>query len=114
MSETPRNKLTPEQIEEIRKENTLAEDDTVIVMTTPYINTLCDMALAISAAEQRAEAMGMQLRDAYEIYAGMEGIPVPQTACEGYLLRIIDEMQKALATGKSAETRVMTTNGKEG
>jgi hypothetical protein len=37
------------------------------------------------------------LREAYEVYAQMEGIPTPQTACEAYLLRIIMEMQKPLS-----------------
>lgn len=47
-------------------------------------------------AESELAELRRKLRDAYEIYAGMEGIPIPQTACESYLLRIIDQMQKAM------------------
>lgn len=41
------------------------------------------------------------LRNIYEIWAGSEGIPVPETAVEAYLLRLIEQMRdeasKALA-----------------
>ena len=29
----------------------------------------------------------------YEVWAGSEGIPEPQTACEAYLLRLIEQMR---------------------
>lgn len=51
----------------------------------------------ILASLLRLKEIEGKLRETYEIYAGMEGIPVPQTACEAYLLRIIDEMQKSIA-----------------
>jgi len=48
------------------------------------------------------------LRESYEVYAGMEGIPIPQTACEAYLLRIIMEMQKPLSAALLAEVEKET------
>ena len=33
------------------------------------------------------------LHEIYEEYAGMEGIPIAETACEGYLLSVIKRMK---------------------
>jgi hypothetical protein len=33
------------------------------------------------------------LIEIYEVWAGSEGIPEPQTACEAYLLRLIEQMR---------------------
>ena len=32
-------------------------------------------------------------RNVYEVWAGSEGIPVPETAAEGYLLRLVEQMR---------------------
>lgn len=53
--------------------------------------------------QDRLNRMEALMREAYEIYAGMEGIPKPQTACEDYLLRIIDQMQKAMSAALLAK-----------
>lgn len=45
--------------------------------------------------DKLAKAMA-GLRETYEIYAGMEGMPLPLLASEHYLLRIIDQMQKSI------------------
>jgi hypothetical protein len=42
------------------------------------------------------EALQSRIHEAVEVFAGMEGVPVAETACEGYLLRIIDQMMAAL------------------
>jgi hypothetical protein len=36
-----------------------------------------------------------RVNEVREIWAGMEGIPIPETACESYLLRIITQMKDA-------------------
>ena len=41
------------------------------------------------------EGLRKALHEIREIWAGMEGIPVPETACESYLLRIITQMKDA-------------------
>ena len=33
------------------------------------------------------------LIEIYEVWAGSDGIPEPQTACEAYLLRLIEQMR---------------------
>ena len=38
-------------------------------------------------------------RNVYEVWAGSEGIPVPETASEGYLLRLIEQMRDAAKEG---------------
>jgi len=53
--------------------------------------------------ESDIERIKELLRESYEVYAGMEGTPIPQTACEAYLLRIIMEMQKPLSAALLAE-----------
>ena len=54
------------------------------------------MPVAAQLADGLAR-MEAGLREAYEVYAGMDGVPVPQTACEAYLLQIIGQMQKAMS-----------------
>lgn len=56
-----------------------------------------DQGCAEAVAAQSKLAKVMEgLRETYEIYAGMEGIPLPKFASEAYLLRIIDQMQKSV------------------
>jgi len=63
-------------------------------------DTLLDLLRRETAKNERIKEL---LREAYEVYAGMEGVPEPQTACEAYLLRIIMEMQKPLSAALLAE-----------
>jgi len=51
-----------------------------------------------NAAEGDAAKLSEALREALEIYAGMEGF-IPQTAPEGYCLEIIRKMAHAIAAG---------------
>ena len=49
-----------------------------------------EMIFKAGAATQQA-----RIQAALEVYAGMEGF-IPETAAEGYCLRIIEQMNKAL------------------
>ena len=52
------------------------------------VGYLCDTCRRIEELESR-------IHEACEVYAGMEGF-IPETAPEGYCLRIINEMYKEL------------------
>ena len=49
----------------------------------------------IKDQERTIATQQARIQAALEVYAGMEGF-IPETAAEGYCLRIIDEMNKAL------------------
>ena len=49
-------------------------------------------------AEQRDDLRQI-LRDAYEVYAGCEGIPTPETCAEAYLFRLVHEMKDEIEKG---------------
>ena len=61
-------------------------------MTSAKVEYL-ERALRVARAE-RDEAKA-RIQAAIEVYAGMEGF-IPETAAEGYCLRIIEQMNKAL------------------
>jgi hypothetical protein len=46
------------------------------------------------------EALQSRIREAIEVYGGMEGIPLPVNACEAYLLRTLEQMMAALRDGQ--------------
>jgi hypothetical protein len=64
---------------------------------------------AIENEETRAELQANNerlfnsLRAIVEIYAGMDGVPIAETACEGYLLRIIRQMKYAAIDAANGE-----------
>lgn len=49
----------------------------------------------------RAElaALKKSARNVYEIWAGSDGIPIPETAVEAYLLRLIEQMRDEAVKG---------------
>ena len=49
----------------------------------------------VTTQQAHIEAMEKRIQAALEVYAGMEGF-IPETAAEGYCLRIIEQMNKAL------------------
>ena len=64
-------------------------------------NTLDTIKSLRKALAESPTTESQALRNIYEIWAGSEGIPVPETAVEAYLLRLIEQMRdeasKALA-----------------
>ena len=53
------------------------------------------LLVCIRELEAKVERLREARKEALEVYAGMEGFE-PKTAPEGYCLRIIDQMAKAL------------------
>ena len=51
--------------------------------------------IPIEHAAERLNDQQARIQAAIEVYAGMEGF-IPETAAEGYCLRIIEQMNKAL------------------
>ena len=51
----------------------------------------------LAAAELRR--LHQCCRDVYEVWAGSEGIPEPQTAPEAYLLSLVEQMRDAAKEG---------------
>jgi antirestriction protein len=47
----------------------------------------------------RVEELQQILRDAYEVYAGSEGIPMPETAAEAYVYQLLMQMKDEIARG---------------
>ena len=53
------------------------------------------LARDLKLAKQTIATQQARIQAALEVYAGMEGF-IPETAAEGYCLRIIEQMNKAL------------------
>ena len=49
----------------------------------------------LEAADKKIATLQARIQAALEVYAGMEGF-IPETAAEGYCLRIIEQMNEAL------------------
>jgi hypothetical protein len=49
--------------------------------------------------QEEIERLRQVCRDAYEIYAGSEGIPMPETAAEAYLYQLLNQMKDEIAKG---------------
>jgi len=47
----------------------------------------------------RIEELHQICRDAYEVYAGSEGIPTPETAAEAYVYQLLMQMKDEIARG---------------
>lgn len=50
-------------------------------------------------------------RKAYEVWAGMDGTPIPETAPEGYYLQIIKDMREAVSKGLTCNQNNETEQG---
>lgn len=53
----------------------------------------------IHAAAAELRRLHEVCRDVYEVWAGSEGIPMPQTASEAYLLSLVEQMRDASKEG---------------
>ena len=76
-----------EEYESMRKE----------LMDDPDIHWVPKQYLA--ASQQRITELEQICRDAYEVYAGSEGIPTPETAAEAYLYQLLMQMKDEIARG---------------
>ena len=53
----------------------------------------------IKKQQEEIERLRQVCRDAYEVYAGSEGIPMPETAAEAYLFQLMHQMKDEIAKG---------------
>jgi hypothetical protein len=111
---TARNVLCKalEDAEEPKRE-WLGLTDEEIVLTAAALGGLAsdflvDVARAIEAnlkeknasqEQSEIERLRQVCRNVYEIWAGSDGIPVPETCAEGYLLRLIEQMRDEVMAG---------------
>jgi flagellar motility protein MotE (MotC chaperone) len=51
------------------------------------------------ALQARIEELQQICRDAYEVYAGSEGMPTPETAAEAYVYQLLMQMKDEIARG---------------
>jgi hypothetical protein len=53
----------------------------------------------VKRQQDEIERLRQVCRDAYEVYAGSEGIPMPETAAEAYLYQLLMEMKEEIKRG---------------
>ena len=58
-----------------------------------------EIAVMTHGIEVENEILRQILRDAYEVYAGSEGIPLPETAAEAYLYELLMTMKDEIRRG---------------
>ena len=51
------------------------------------------------AWREECEALRQICRNVYEVWAGSEGIPVPETCPEAYLLKLVEQMRDEAKKG---------------
>ena len=57
------------------------------------------MKNTLTAAADTIEALRQVCRNVYEVWAGSEGIPVPETCPEAYLLQLVEQMRDEAKKG---------------
>jgi hypothetical protein len=58
-----------------------------------------DYVVGKAAQQAEIDRLRQICRDAYEVWAGSEGIPVPETAPEAYLLQLLVQMRDEVKKG---------------
>jgi hypothetical protein len=58
-----------------------------------------EIAVMTHGIEVEIERLRQVCRDAYEVYAGSEGIPLPETAAEAYLYQLLMTMKDEIRRG---------------
>ena len=61
-----------------------------------YLGSYVDGIKALKAEIERLQRI---CRDAYEVWAGSEGISEPETAAEAYLLQLLEQMRDEIKKG---------------
>ena len=59
----------------------------------------CDGKTRIIELEQENAALKQVCRNVYEVWAGSEGIPEPETCPEAYLLQLVEQMRDEAKEG---------------
>lgn len=80
--------------------------DHVLAMTVEKLHSKADIADQLAWRDKKIDEKATEIdalreicRDAYEVWAGSEGIPEPVTASEGYLLMLIEQMLDIVKLG---------------
>ena len=50
-------------------------------------------------AEEEIRRLRQVVRNVYEVWAGSEGIPMPETAAEAYMLQLLEQMRDEAKNG---------------
>jgi hypothetical protein len=70
-----------------------------VTYTRPASSRLPGSPCARCNLEAEIDRLRQICRDAYEVWAGSEGIPVPETAPEAYLLQLLTQMRDEVKKG---------------
>lgn len=60
---------------------------------------MSDLDLSPTPLQLECERLRQVCRNVYEVWAGSEGIPVPETCTEAYLLQLIEKMRDEAKAG---------------
>lgn len=60
---------------------------------------MSDLEVCPVGTLRRLDELRQICRDIYEVWAGSEGIPVPETAPEAYLLHLVEQMRDEAKRG---------------
>lgn len=63
--------------------------------------TIINLQSKLAAEREKLEQAREALKEVREIYAGMEGLPEPETSVEAYLLKIINDMYDVAKIGRA-------------
>jgi hypothetical protein len=66
----------------------------------------CDKPACIKA---QRDQLRDKLYEIYEVWAGSEGIPIPETAAEAYLVRLVEQMRDIAKNGAQQPEETMKT-----
>ena len=64
-----------------------------------YLDDCNRLDLTIPEAAAELRRLHQICREIYEVWAGSEGIPVPETAPEAYLLQLVEQMRDIAKEG---------------
>lgn len=53
----------------------------------------------LAAMTSERDGLKQVCRNVYEVWAGSEGVPVPETCAEAYLLQLVEQMRDAAKEG---------------
>ena len=60
---------------------------------TPEVTARLRSRAVVAVLVEEIERLRQVARNVYEVWAGSEGIPMPETAPEAYLLRLVEQMR---------------------
>jgi hypothetical protein len=74
-------------------------DELIAQLRVARDNFYRSKAMSETALREEVRYLHQVCRNVYEVWAGSEGIPVPQTCPEAYLLQLIEQMRDAAKEG---------------